>query len=262
MNKRGVLYTIFGLVFYLLFLIVEMPASWFAWGINYYTHSTVRLDPISGSLWHGKGRLVVYYPQTVSHDLGNTEWRINPLWLFAGRVQMHWRIDSENPRINTILGFESNQMLLRKTEITMPASALSSFYPPALLISPQGQVLLRTEKLVIGRDNLEGNAEIQWLNAASGLSAVQPLGNYRLEIKGTGQTAAIRLSTTQGMLELTGQGQWQTKTGKIQFTGSAFPRERTDELEPLLKLFGENQGNGRRSIALDSRLNIGNLALP
>ncbi len=51
MKKRVVLYVVFGLVFYLLFLIIEMPAAWFAWGLNQYSHGAVRLDPTRGSLW-------------------------------------------------------------------------------------------------------------------------------------------------------------------------------------------------------------------
>ncbi|MGE5318546.1 MAG: hypothetical protein ACM3KD_00055, partial [Hyphomicrobiaceae bacterium] len=69
MKERWLPYVIFGLVFYLLFLVIEMPASWFAWGVNRYSGGMVRLDPIDGSLWHGNGKLVIYYPQTVPHDL-------------------------------------------------------------------------------------------------------------------------------------------------------------------------------------------------
>lgn len=252
MKKRGLLYAVFGLIFYLIFLVVEMPASWLAWGINRYTQGTLRLDPISGSVWNGTGRLVLYYPQTVPHDFGSAEWRLNPLWLFTGRIQMHWHADSAEQRINTTLRFGGNQLQLLETEIALPASTVSSFYPPASLISPQGQVSLRAEKLAIGRNGLEGNAEIQWQNASSSLSTVQPLGNYRLEIIGAGETATFRLNTTQGALELTGQGQWQAKTGQIQFTGSTLARERAGELESLLKLLGEDQGNGKRTLVANT----------
>jgi len=252
-KKRWLLYSIFGLVFYLLFLIIEMPASWLAWGLNRYTHGTVRLDPMAGSLWGGNGRLVINYPQTTPHDLGNAEWRINPFWLFTGQVQMHWRTDSADQRINTILRFGSSQVQLLETELALPASTLSTFYPPVALISPQGQVSLRTEKLTISRGGLEGNAETQWQNASSHLSAVKPLGTYRLEISGTGETTTIKLNTIQGALELTGQGQWQSKTGQIQFTGSTIPHERASELEPLLKLLGDDQGNGKRPLTINTR---------
>ncbi len=253
-KKRLLLYVTFGLVFYLLFLIIEMPASWFAWGLNRYTQGAVRLDPIVGSLWSGNGRLVIYYPQTVPHDFGNAEWRINPLWLFAGRVQMYWRTESADARLRTTLQFGKNRTQLLETEAAFPARTIGTFYSPASLISPKGQVLVRTDKLMIDSNGLEGSAEISWLNAGSSLSTVQPLGDYRLEVTGSGKTAALKLSTARGDLELTGQGQWQVSTGQIQFTGSAAPREHASELEPLLKLLGNGQGNGKRPLTVNTRL--------
>ncbi|MBI3570207.1 MAG: type II secretion system protein N [Gammaproteobacteria bacterium] len=253
-KKRWLLYAIFGLIFYFLFLVIEMPASWFAWGLNRYTQGTVRLDPIAGGLWHGNGRLVIYYPQTVPHEFGQTEWSINPLWLFAGRVQMQWRTESAETHIHTTLRFGNDQMQLLETEIAFPAQAVSTFYSPASLISPKGQVLVRTDKLMVVSDGVEGSAEISWRNASSDLSTVQPLGDYRLEINGVGKTAALKLSTARGDLELTGQGQWQISTGQIQFTGSAAPREHASELEPLLKLLGSGQGNGKRPLTINTRL--------
>ena len=254
MKRSGWLYAVFGLVFYLLFLIIEMPAAWFAWGLNYYTHNTVRLDPLSGSLWHGKGRLVIYYPQTVPHDFGQTEWSINPLWLLTGRVQLTLQTNTPDRQIKTTLGIAKGSLSIKDTEAAFPATFVSQLYPPAALIGPQGQVRLRTSDLVFGQQNLEGGATLEWQGAGSHLSNVQPLGDYRLEIVGAGKTANLKLSTARGALELTGQGQWQTQTGQVQLTGSAVPRERAAELESLLKLLGEDQGNGKRQLMLNSYL--------
>jgi general secretion pathway protein N len=253
-KKRWLLYAVFGLVFYLLFLIIEMPASWFAWGLDYYTHNTVRLDPLSGSLWHGKGRLVIYYPQTVPHDFGQTEWSINPFWLLTGRVQLTLQTNTPDRQIKTTLGIAKESLSIKDTDAAFPATFVSQLYPPATLIGPQGQIRLRTSDLVFGQKNLEGNATLEWQGAGSSLSNVKPLGDYRLEIIGAGKTANLKLSTARGALELTGQGQWQTQTGQVQLTGSALPRERAAELESLLKLLGEDQGNGKRQLMLNSYL--------
>ena len=115
-KTRWLLYVIFGLVFYLLFLIIEIPASWFAWGLNRYTQGTVRLDPIAGSLWGGKGRLVIYYPPTMPHEFGQTEWRINPLWLIAGRVQLALQTSHQDRQIKTTLGAARNSFMLKDTD--------------------------------------------------------------------------------------------------------------------------------------------------
>jgi general secretion pathway protein N len=254
MKKRGLLYVIFGLVFYLIFIIIETPASWLAWGLSYYTHNTVHLDPLSGSLWHGNGRLVINYPPSVPHDFGQTEWSINPLWLLTGRVQLSLETDATDRKIKTTLGISKESFILNDTDAAFPAIFVSQLYPPAALIGPQGQVRLRTSNLVFGRQILEGNATLEWQGAGSSLSNVSPLGDYRLEIVGVGKTADLKLSTARGALELTGQGQWQLQNGQLHLNGSATPRERLTELEPLLKLFGGDQGNGKRQLVLSSHV--------
>jgi len=253
-KKRMLLYGVFGLVFYLLFLIIQMPASWFAWGLNYYSHNTVRLDPLSGSLWHGNGRLVIYYPQTTPHDFGQTEWSINPFWLLTGRVQVALQLNTPDRQIKTTLGIAKGSLSIKDTDAVFPASIVGQLYPPATLIGPQGQVRLRTSDLVFGQQNLEGNATLEWQGAGSSLSSVQPLGDYRLDITGAGKTANLKVSTLRGDLELTGQGQWQLANGQIQFTGMANSQKREKELESLMQLLGNDMGSGRRSFSLTHRL--------
>ncbi|HYA36723.1 MAG TPA: type II secretion system protein N, partial [Candidatus Methylomirabilis sp.] len=144
MKKRWLPYVIFGLVFYLLFLVIEMPASWFAWGLNRYTNGALRLDAIAGSLWHGNGRLVIFYPKSVPHDFGNTEWRINPLWLFAGRVHVSLESNTRDAQIKTTLNIGQKKFTVTDTDATFPAASIGSFYQPATLIGPQGRVKFHT----------------------------------------------------------------------------------------------------------------------
>ena len=253
MKKRWLLYAIFGLVFYILFLIVEMPAPWFAWGLNQYTHGAVRLDPIDGSLWNGHGKLVIYYPQSTPHELSTAEWGINPFWLLAGHLQMHWQASAQDTSIDTTLrlGFGLTQLV--DTDITFPAQLVSTFYPAATLLSPKGQVRVHTAKLSIDENGIEGNGEILWQNAGSTFSSIQPLGDYSMELAGAGKTANLKLATTRGDLELTGQGQYHLGSGQIQVTGSALPRAHATELEPILKMLGEDTGNGKRALNLNFR---------
>ncbi len=253
-KKRWLLYTIFGLVFYLLFLIVQMPASWFAWGLHRYTQGNVRLDPIAGSLWNGTGRLVVHYPPTTPHDFGQAEWGINPLWLFTGRVQLSLHTSHQDRKIKTTLGMARNSLLLKDTEADLSAAFVAQLYTPLSLISPQGKVRISAESLTLSPDRVDGVAALEWLGAGSSLSSVQPLGDYRLDITGAGKNANLKLTTLRGDLELTGQGQWQLQTGQVQINGSALPRARTGELESLLNMIGPDQGGGRRALTINTPL--------
>ena len=251
-KTRWLIYVIFGLVFYLLFLIIEMPASWFAWGLNRYTQGTVRLDPIAGSLWAGNGRLVIYYPPTTPHEFGQTEWRINPLWLFAGRVQLSLQANHQDRQIKTTLGAARNSFMLKDTEAEVPAAFVAQIYTPLSLINPQGKVRISAEDLTLSPDKVEGTAALEWLNAGSSLSSVQPLGDYRLDVVGAEKNANLKLTTLRGDLEFAGQGQWQLDTGLAQINGSAIPRARAGELESLLNMIGPDQGGGRRALAINA----------
>jgi general secretion pathway protein N len=255
-KTRWLIYVIFGLVFYLLFLVIEMPASWFAWGLNRYTQGSVRLDPIAGSLWAGNGRLVIYYPPTTPHEFGQTEWRINPLWLIAGRVQLSVQTSHQDRQIKTTLGAARNSFMLKDTEGELPAAFVAQIYTPISLISPQGKVRISAEDLTLSPDKVDGAATLEWLNAGSSLSSVQPLGDYRLAIEGAERNANLKLTTLRGDLEFTGQGQWQPQTGQVQINGSAVPREHAVEIEPLLKLLGNDMGGGKRSLTINAHFKL------
>jgi hypothetical protein len=253
-KTRWLLYVIFGLVFYLLFLIIEMPASWFAWGLNRYTQGTVRLDPTAGSLWSGNGRLVVYYPQTTPHDFGQAQWRINPLWLIAGRVQLSVQTSHQDRRIKTTLSVAKNNFMLKDTDVEFSAPFVAQLYTPLSLISPQGKVRISAADLTLAPEKIEGAAALEWLNAGSSFSSVQPLGDYRLDVTGADKNANLKLATLRGDLEFTGQGQWQPHTGQVQINGSALPRARAGELESLLGMVGADQGGGKRALNIHTRL--------
>jgi len=253
-RKHWLLYVVFGLVLYLLFLIVELPASWFAWGLNRYTQGTVRLDPIAGTLWSGNGRLVLYHPKTTPHDLGQTAWRINPLWLVIGRVQVSLQTTSQEKQIKATFGISRNRYAIKNAEAVMPAALVAQFYPPASLIGPVGNLRFSASELAMESGNLEGTGILEWQNAGSSLSEVRPLGDYRLNIEGTGNIANIKLSTLQGDLGLSGQGRWQLSDARIMFTGEAVATKRENELQPLLQQIGNETEPGRRSFSISWQL--------
>lgn len=253
-KRRWLLYSIFGIVFYLLFLIIELPATWFAWGLNRYTQGSVQIDPIAGSLWNGNGRLVIYYPPTTPHDLGQIKWKINPLWLLTGRAQVSLLTDHQDKRISTTLQLTRTSFRLQDTDIEFPAAFVGQLHAPLSLISPQGRVKISTSGLLFAPYKMEGTAMLEWLNAGSSLSSVQPLGDYRLDITGADKIANLRLTTLRGDLELTGQGQWQLLTGQLQISGIALPLARVGELESLLKMIGHDEGGGKRTLNINTRL--------
>jgi general secretion pathway protein N len=66
---------------------------------------------------------------------------------------------------------------------------------------------------------LAGDLQIDWREAQSALSTVAPLGSYRLQVTGAGDTARLQLDTLRGPLHLQGSG--TVKAGRVSFKGRA-----------------------------------------
>jgi len=248
-------YALLGLLLYLVFLIIELPASWLSWGLTHFSQGTVVISHPQGTLWNGKGELIISYPRSRHHAIGDTEWRINPLWLVTGKVKIAVRVLGEQVQARTRLALGPGKYVIEQTVATLPAAFVATVYSPASLFGPEGALRIESDSLALDETGITGSATARWLGAASSLTPVRPLGDYQLALTGKGGSVALKLSTLKGDLELAGQGQWNiTKGGLINFNGSARPRGRSGDLEPLLKLIGNDLGGGRRLLRLNARL--------
>lgn len=255
MRKSWFGYIFLGVTAYLVFLIVTIPATWLSWGLARATNGAVKLDEERGSLWGGHGRLVIHYPRPTPRDLGQTAWRVNPLWLPLGRLQVSLKTTGSQSDLAAAVGVTPTRIILQRSRISADANMASAFYEPARLLAPKGRLRFSADDLTLDKNGLHGNAVIIWERASSGLSSVQPLGDYRIDISGTGAEAALKLTTLRGDLQLSGTGRWQLlENGDLQFNGIARPRSRGQELQSLLNLFGRDQGGGRRTVRLRTRL--------
>jgi hypothetical protein len=68
---------------------------------------------------------------------------------------------------------------------------------------------------------------------------VRGLGDYRLQITGTGERAELKLATLRGDLRLTGGGEWRAAQPRIvQLRGLAEVAAERKDLDPLLQAMG------------------------
>jgi hypothetical protein len=76
---------------------------------------------------------------------------------------------------------------------------------------------------------------------------VARLGDYRLQITGSGERAAIKLATPRGELRVSGDGEWRASQPRaLQMRGMAEASPARKDLEPLLVLLaGEGSGPSR-----------------
>ena len=247
-------YTLLGVGFYLLFLVNSLPASWVAWAVTKYSGKSVVLTQAQGSLWRGQGEILLNLPPSPPQSIGRTQWSVNPLWLLTGKVGIQLTFDDSllQGQLHLRAGLQS--IAIHQGQLTAPAVIVGNIYTPAKLFSPQGTIQIKTDAMEYSPQGLEGLTTIVWQQAASGLSPVQPLGDYRISLQGKGANAAIKLETIDGKLQLAGTGNWDLfNNGLLRFSGNASARQQQEELKPLLQLLGREQG-GRRIISFNTRL--------
>jgi len=93
--------------------------------------------------------------------------------------------------------------------------------------------------------------QLDLVNLVSALSAVKPLGAYRLRVGWQGSTVKLDLKTLAGPLLLTGKG--EIANGSFHFSGQATAQENEQvRLVALMNLLGQRrQVNGQDIVALE-----------
>lgn len=252
--KRSLLrYGLGGLALYALFLVLTAPAAWLAGRLPGLTQQRVALAAPQGSLWYGSGDLLLTLPGAGTQNIGRAHWRIQPLALFTAKLRYAVELQLVDGRLAGSLYATRDGVVVDELQGRLSAPGAARLYPPLGLFDPAGEVTVRASAFGLAQRQVSGQAELTWQGAASNLSAVKPLGDYRLTVTGQGQSARLRLETVKGSLSLTGEGLWMPTVGALQFNGMARPLERAADLEPLLRLLGPDRGAGQRSLSVNAR---------
>lgn len=235
----------------LLSMLVFAPARWLSGLVQRASAGQVLLQETRGTVWTGSARVTLTGgagSQEVSTLPGRLDWHLAPA-LKGAKLQLNadccmqqaWAMRLR-PRWN---GF---QVALSDAQSQWPARLLSGLGTPWNTVQPQGELNLSTQGLTLnwaaGRLQLSGAAQLDAMNLSSHLSTLRPMGSYRFSLQG-GTPVSLALTTLQGSLQVSGNGQWVG--GQLRFNGeaSAVP-EHQAALSNLLNLIGRR--NGARSI--------------
>lgn len=226
---------------------IYAPAAWLAAGVESATAGQVQLQEARGTVWNGSARLVLTGGKD-SRDHTALPTRLN--WTLqpgfgSARVTLQSDCCTSAPVLAQLVpGWNAMTLRLNDSALQLPAEMLAGLGTPWNTVALQGQLRLSTTGLALqyraGRATSQGLTRLEALAVSSRLSPLKPLGSYRLDIQG-GDSAKIRLSTLNGDLQLSGQGQWVGS--RLHFSGeaSASP-EREAALSNLLNILGRRQG--------------------
>jgi len=232
-------------------LILFAPARWLAGAVGQQSDGRILLvDPL-GTVWNGSARVLL------TGGAGSTDatalptrldWRLRPRWDGVA-AELASSCCMQQPlalRLKKRWGGAHLEIADRRSE--WPAALLGGLGTPWNTLQFDGGLRLETQGLsvewVAGRLAVAGRAELTAQRLSSRLSALRPMGSYRITLLG-GQTPTLQLETLEGSLQLSGNGQWVGSRLRFSGVASAAP-ERESALSNLLNIIGRR--NGARSV--------------
>lgn len=235
-------------------VVAYAPASWLAGALADASDGRALLADAQGSVWSGSA-VAVLTGGPGSRDAvalpGRLHWRIAPSWsglrlsidqacCMNERLTLHWR-----PRWG---GF-ALELPARSgaTELGhWPAAWLAGLGTPWNTLQMNGQLRLASSGFTLqwaaGRSRLSGALSLDLQDASSRVAPVDPLGSYRLSLRGEADEAiGVALSTLDGALRMSGSGQWIG--ARLRFRGEASAAAGQEAaLSNLLNIIGRRQG--------------------
>ena len=230
---------------------VWAPARWLAWGVAQASQGQVQWQDTRGTLWSGSTQLVLSAGAGSRDPLalpGRLHWTLTPTWT---GLRLGWRADccmTQTANLQLRLGLSTLNLQVSDHPSQWPAALLTGLGAPWNTLQAEGQLHLRTEGLQLhwaqGRLLMHGQVALDVRHLASRLSPIKPIGSYRIDLTGTAEgtpTPGLQLSTVQGPLRLSGQGQWVGQ--RLRFTGEASAESGSEAaFDNLLNILGRRQG--------------------
>jgi len=228
--------------------VVFAPARWLAAGVAQLSGEQVRLVDARGSVWQGSAQLVLSGGEGSSGAValpGQLAWRIRPAWGgLSARISAECCTPTPLHISTALAGLGGLHVALADGQSQWPAGLLVGLGTPWNTVQPQGQLVVTSQgfgaQWAEGRLSMEGQVQFDATQMASRLSTIAPMGSYRLTLHG-GAPSHIALTTLEGSLQLSGQGQWVGQRLRFEGEASAAP-DRVEALSNLLNILGRRDG--------------------
>ncbi|WP_303902863.1 type II secretion system protein N [Thiohalomonas denitrificans] len=192
--KRTAGYLALGLVAYLLFAVVMLPAQkalGFALPQLKSQGVSVAVSGVAGSIWSGRMESL----RIDGIGLQQIHWDLNPFALLTGRIGGDWNMTWQGARLQ---GYGSaapdGRALLKNVEAHSPANEFAGFLPIPLSLGGDITLALQELKLEEGRP-VSAEGSVIWSDAAFISPLDASLGDLRVVLKpreGGGIDAEIR----------------------------------------------------------------------
>ena len=232
------------------------PASWATDAVATATDGRVMLADAQGTVWDGSALPVLSAGGDSRESLAlpsRLEWTIRPGIAGLNLTLVHACCLPQPMQWTVVPGWNQVRMALvaegSSTAMAQwPAGWLAGLGTPWNTLQPGGLIQFSSPGMslhrVQGRWQLDGQAQIDFMNASSRISTLDRLGSYRIDLSGRaqpGEAIALTISTLEGVLQISGTGQG-TPTG-LRFRGEAHAAPGQEApLNNLLNIIGRRSG--------------------
>jgi general secretion pathway protein N len=238
-----------GLAAYSAFLVATIPAAYVGAQLQANLPGRVEVTDARGTLWNGSAR-ASFAASRNRLTLDTVEWRLLPSRLLAGEIAYDIRAHGAGLDASAQVAHGFSGMRVRGLSAKGDASGLAIVVPIIATWRPAGPILVSAPEVAIRGRDVKGALEIEWRDAATGLSDVRPLGSYRATWKAENGPGQVEVATIRGPLRVTGKGTASPASG-FQFSGEARAEgDAAKSLEPLLDLIGPRRPDGARALEL------------
>jgi general secretion pathway protein N len=235
-------------------LFTQAPAHWLTHAIEQATGERVLLPDAQGTVWNGSARWVLNEgPLNMARTTAlptRVTWQLGPRIDFDHlRLTLSATVASacctpQPVRVDISPMWRGVRVQVSDHTSHWPANWLEGLGTPWNTVQPEGQMQLQTTQLQWSQqgntEQLQGQVELQMQQFGTRLSTLRPLGTYRVHLQG-GETMAITLSTLEGSLQLSGNG--QLLHGRVHLSGEATAAPDAEAaLSNLLNILGQRQG--------------------
>ena len=237
-RRAGVRFGILGIGAYLVFLVVNLPASWAGLVLERASRGALVLGETQGTAWTGRGVLGLRSAGTYRR-LADLQWSCNPLGALGGRLSIALSGTGRDVQLRAGISLGRAGASFQNVDATAPAAIAEQIFAAAAFAKPEGRLRLQSDSLEIGDGRVRGAATVEWLEAGLGGFQAARLGDYRLQLTASGERADLRLATPRGDLRLNGQGEWRAAQPRLlQLRGTAEVAAERKDLDQLMRAVG------------------------
>jgi len=232
------------LVCVLILVVAYFPIRWLSATVAKTTSCQVALLQPEGTLWKGSAQLGFSEIQagasaTCRSPQISAERFAWTTQCSVSNLKCRWLIQYANMARPLELTVRPSAITLASNQIELPANMVEVAGGLMRSLHLRGKLDIRWEDLILD-SSPKGLVEVRFLNIASPISPVKPLGSYALTFQFK-QALTLDVSTINGPLLLTANGSIEKGRLSLQGEATASP-ESIDSLIGLLSIIGKKDG--------------------